>query len=537
MSSLLAAPLDTGRSHRLPIVLVARAGVLVLCAALTPLTSAGASLRPLAELVVIAVIASVPWPASRITALIPVVEGVLAGAIIATASPLPQPLLPYLIVPALAAGLGIGFSGVMFAVVPAGTVILAAHWQEATAGGSAQLALIGQWAIVALAVGLIASWARRLLATTVDADIARYTSAFRLLDQLRQVSRQLSVGLDTTTLAESLLDEIADHLAADAIALLVVTDEQVVRPMGERGQPAIEAPVDLDDDSIWTRVHRSGEPEAFTASGDTTLAGIVLPLRTGDRTIGLLSVARLTYDFAPQEIEEALAICRSYAVRLEAALLFADIRFSATAEERRRLARDIHDGVAQELASLGYSIDSLIPSAQDDTSAAGLRELRAEVTRIITELRLSIFDLRSEVSMGTSLNVALSEYVHALGVGPDVEIHLVLQESPQRLGIDTEAELLRIAQEALTNARRHGKPRNIWVNSRIQPPAFELLAEDDGRGLQEGRADSYGLKIMRERAERIGGDLTVQARAAGGTTVRVARSSGAVNDNPAKLTP
>ena len=173
---------------------------------------------------------------------------------------------------------------------------------------------------------------------------------------------------------------------------------------------------------------------------------------------------------------------------------------------------------------MGYAIDDLGATQADPATSAGLSNLRREVTRIISELRLSIFDLRSDISVGMSLNVALSEYVRSLAIGPHIQVHLFLQEAPERLSIDVEAELLRIVQEALANARKHAHAENIWISSRIQPPLFEIKVEDDGQGLGQGRDDSYGLKIMGERAERIGGDLEVGARDTGGTIVRVWRA-------------
>jgi signal transduction histidine kinase len=201
--------------------------------------------------------------------------------------------------------------------------------------------------------------------------------------------------------------------------------------------------------------------------------------------------------------------------------LFSEVRSIATAEERRRLAREIHDGVAQELASLGYTIDDLAARASTPSIKAGLRELRAEVTRVITELRLSIFDLRSEVTAGISLSTALSDYVRSLGPSLGAQVHLSMQETGTRLRFETEAELLRIAQEAITNCRRHADASNIWVSSTVSPPEFELTVEDDGKGLGDGRPDSYGMEIMRERAARIGAHLSVGQRPDGGTTVHV----------------
>ena len=84
-------------------------------------------------------------------------------------------------------------------------------------------------------------------------------------------------------------------------------------------------------------------------------------------------------------------------------------------------------------------------------------------------------------------------------------MHLTLDEAPTRLRADVEAELLRIAQEAITNARKHAAARNLWVDCRTDPPRARLTIGDDGRGHGTGRRDdSYGIAIMRERAQRIG---------------------------------
>ncbi|MGH8938187.1 MAG: sensor histidine kinase, partial [Actinomycetes bacterium] len=100
-------------------------------------------------------------------------------------------------------------------------------------------------------------------------------------------------------------------------------------------------------------------------------------------------------------------------------------------------------------------------------------------------------------------------------------VHLVLDESPVRLPIDAETELLRITQEAVTNARKHANASNLWVTCQVAPPTALLRVEDDGAGLGLPRVDSFGLEVMRERAGRIGADLSVRNREDGGTTVEV----------------
>jgi nitrate/nitrite-specific signal transduction histidine kinase len=102
-------------------------------------------------------------------------------------------------------------------------------------------------------------------------------------------------------------------------------------------------------------------------------------------------------------------------------------------------------------------------------------------------------------------------------------VHLTLDEAPSRLRAETETELLRIAQEAITNARKHSGARNLWVHCRVRPPQARIQVRDDGAGLGGSRDDSYGMRIMRERAGRIQAKLRIDTGrdGASGTTVLV----------------
>ena len=153
---------------------------------------------------------------------------------------------------------------------------------------------------------------------------------------------------------------------------------------------------------------------------------------------------------------------------------------------------------------VGYGIDNALAVVPEDATDAAeeLRTLRNEVTRVITELRLSLFELRSEVDRHGGLTAAIAEYARAVGAQAGLRVHLSLDESTARLPAATEAELLRIAQEAITNARKHAEATNLWVTLVVDPPSALLRVEDDGRGLGTGRHDSFGLSIMEERASR-----------------------------------
>ena len=123
------------------------------------------------------------------------------------------------------------------------------------------------------------------------------------------------------------------------------------------------------------------------------------------------------------------------------------------------------------------------------------------------------------MSTNAGLGSVLADYVREVGKGSGMAVHVSLEESPRRLRIDVETELLRIAQEAVTNARKHSKASNLWVTCRVEPPFAEVRIEDDGVGYAAPKEDHNGLHIMNERANRINAVLTIANRPGGGTAV------------------
>ena len=105
------------------------------------------------------------------------------------------------------------------------------------------------------------------------------------------------------------------------------------------------------------------------------------------------------------------------------------------------------------------------------------------------------------------LGTALSDYVRQVGASSGLTVHLVLDESPMRLPIDAETELLRIAQEAVTNARKHANAANLWVTCRIEPPSAYLAVEDDGGGSasRDGQLRPRGHARARDADRRPAG--------------------------------
>jgi len=399
---------------------------------------------------------------------------------------------------------------------------------------SADLAFDGLWLITGLAAGLLGAWIRQLRRVH-DESKRPFASAYRLLGELRTVARELPGGLDVDVVGENVLATTLEALGGSRAALLLRTatgSPVVVTTRVTDGSDMVSG-----TDTIVSMCMGLQQPIQETQpEGSAYPHRICLPLLVGGRPVGAVVVEGKQAALRP-EILAAQATLNDDALRLESAVLFADVRALATVEERRRLAREIHDGVAQESASLGYLVDDLARDDCDHNHQSGLHDLRSELTRVVTELRLSVFDLRSGVTTNAGLGSVLSDYVRAVGTGSDLAVHVTLQESPERLRLDIETELLRIAQEAVSNARRHAEAANVWVTCRVSPPFAEIRVEDDGIGNATARQGHFGLNIMSERARRVNADLTIMDRPGGGTTVSAVlkantpRSTGPLGQN------
>lgn len=437
----------------------------------------------------------------------------------------------YLTVPVVAAGL---FCGVVDAVLMAAfsALVLLALGARSPDFSLLAFGTVGQYLLLATAVGLVAAWARRLLRTAPAAQQPLFGTAYRLLTELRTVARQLPGTLDPVTVATGLLDELASLTAARCSAVFGRLGAGRLVALAGNDEDAPHWDVDVSGNSPFAEAWLSQERQVVS-SGGRWLA--VIPLVVGRRAVGL--VAMESDDPAPgsAQLDQISRQCQDAALRIETALLFNDIRDMATTEERQRLAREIHDGIAQELVVVGYGVDNVLAELPEDQASAraALNELRAGVTRIISELRLSLFDLRSHIDPQGGLGSAIAAYLRTIGTASGLTVHLTLNESSQRLPAASEAELFRISQEAVTNARKHARAANIWVTVDVNPPWAAIVVEDDGVGISRpGPEGSYGHAIMSERAQRMAAKLDIGPRAEGGTRVAVLLGGGRPRAQP-----
>jgi signal transduction histidine kinase len=530
------------------LVVAVRVALLALVAGLTLLATGDAGqLRWVGLLAVAGVVAVFAgrhrWlgPAGRLAEV--VIVGVGASSVAAAADAADNltlgfgalAVLPYLAVPLVVAALQ-GRDLEAFVLLAVAAVSLTVAGGLTTVGGDRQLAQPGyvavcvQWLLLA-ALGTIATGALHRDMVARFSVPQPYAEATRLLTQLRSVARQLpGATLDPGGIAEHLLDEVRAGIPVDRAAVLSASGGGRLVVLAQAGAGRVDWETGLDADTAIADAWASQQPQTVPRSQTrshprTEVSAMVLPLMSGVRTIGLLAVETdAAAAYPPAVVERVRTLTAPAAFRLEAALLFDEVRSLATNEERQRLAREIHDGVAQELVMVGYGIDNALATLPEGAGETGqeLRSLRGEVTRVVTELRMSLFELRSEVDRHGGLAAAIADYARTVGTSAGLRVHLSLDESTARLPAATEAELLRIAQEAITNARKHADAANLWVTCAVDPPIAQVEVSDDGHGITDHQPDGrYGLAIMAERAERIRGRLEIRPRLPSGTTVAV----------------
>jgi signal transduction histidine kinase len=200
---------------------------------------------------------------------------------------------------------------------------------------------------------------------------------------------------------------------------------------------------------------------------------------------------------------------------------------AAVVAERNRLARELHDSATQSLYAVTLYADAatrLLSSGQIDPAAENLLKLRGTAKEALGEMRMLIFELRPPILVEQGLAAALRARLEAVEgrAGLKTEFHA---EGEGRLPPQVEEGLYRIAVEALNNALRHAQAPCISLSLCFEPKATRLEVTDDGIGFDPTaarNASGLGLRGMAERAEQLGGTLTVDSSPGTGTRVAVA---------------
>lgn len=384
------------------------------------------------------------------------------------------------------------------------------------------------------------------------------------LSTLHAVTEAIISSLEMEEVLQVVMDRLTELFHLDFCAVILLSggeseSEAVLLRSGTVSPgPAGKGFFSLDEGRLASLFPLEGESRPLRSTREELIsAGILredvfpsvveemffVPLKSKSRLIGLMCLAAAGKTWFSREEEEVLlAVANETAVALENARLLSDLRskeeahrmllqrlITAQEEERRRIAAELHDGVIQNMAGALFRIRLFSAQSQDipPEKRVSLEEAEALINRSIGEMRRIISGLRPAMLEEMGLACALEEYVKTLErLGehhPQVEMDVRIKGKPDPR---VETALFRIAQEALNNALRHSRCLKVKVS--VEERDGELLMEvaDDGSGFdisgiyrREGKG--FGIIGMRERAESLGGTLTVESEPGSGTSIKV----------------
>ncbi len=249
-----------------------------------------------------------------------------------------------------------------------------------------------------------------------------------------------------------------------------------------------------------------------------------IPLYAGEKKLGVMNVASPDWrSLSPEDLQLLYTVGDLLSIAVERARLFARSTRLGAVEERNRLAREIHDTLAQGLTATALQLESAdaLLDAGSEKAHEPLRRALSLTRSNLEEARRSVLDLRAAPLEGRPLSEALKAIVERWEVETGIATRYRAVNGSRPLPPRVEAALYRICQEALTNVARHAEADRVRVELVATPEWVRLLVEDDGGGFDASDipGDHHGLLGMRERAEMLGGALDIRSGSGAGTRI------------------
>jgi signal transduction histidine kinase len=373
--------------------------------------------------------------------------------------------------------------------------------------------------------------------------------AFRLVERLERQLRDRNAELEARAAT-------ARTLHAMTVAITAVTDlQEVLAATARNARTLLGAEVGWlilgTSDGGERLAAASGADDAFDATGSQpgddvrrfvragrADAHLATPLQHGGATLGQLAVGTSeprTYDV--DDLETLSSLANQAAIAIENDRLQRELSSLAISRERERIAREMHDGLAQVLGYVNtksQAVESLLEGGHVDDARTQMAELASAARSIYVDVREAILGLSTPIGTGDAtedgaLAAALATYARRFG---DVaKLAVSVETSAPRvgdhLGPEVVANLMRIVQEALTNVRKHALAHRVVVRLVGESDSVAITVEDDGQGFDPAAAPMpsdwphFGQETIRQRAEAIGATASWDSAPGRGTRFRV----------------
>lgn len=253
-----------------------------------------------------------------------------------------------------------------------------------------------------------------------------------------------------------------------------------------------------------------------------------IPLYAHGRKLGVFNVASPDWrELSAEDLRLLYTIGDLLGISIERARLFNRSAEFGAAEERNRLAREIHDTLAQGLTGITLLLETAEELVENRNGLPQLRQTLRQALELaranLDEARRSVLDLRAAPLENRSLLEALAELARSLTQRGQVQVSFEASGPRRTLSMRVEAGLYRIAQEALSNVEQHAGAQHAWIRLSLLPDRVILAVEDDGQGFDPSRTEPghFGVIGLTERAKLLGGTLTLESGPGEGTRVEI----------------
>jgi PAS domain S-box-containing protein len=360
----------------------------------------------------------------------------------------------------------------------------------------------------------------------------------QVAESLREVATAVTSSLDQQEVLAAIFEQLGYVMHYDGACISLLDGESLLLSKGVGiNDRYLGRRLPLSDGSPMVRVLRSNEAKAIPDTqhssewqrwdeNDEIGSWMGAPLATGESAIGVLTVdSRRPGAYGDEDVQVLQAFADQAAIAIENARLYERAQIVAIDEERQRLARDLHDSVTQSLYSLTLLSNGWGTMAEQGRleNIVGCFEQLGEVSQqALKEMRLLIHQLRPPILEEVGIIGALQQRLDVVEQRVHIETRLLTRGNVSDLPHDIEEQLFHIAQEALNNALRHAAATAIAIWVREENGSVTLTVQDNGVGFDPTATTAgMGLVTMRERAEAIGGQMTISVAPSQGTTVTI----------------
>ena len=353
--------------------------------------------------------------------------------------------------------------------------------------------------------------------------------AFRRIDNLAGALAARNAELERRNATVRALNQVS--LAVAAISGL----DRILQEVVDQARDLLKA-----DGAVLSVDAGTGERLVRAASGTDVTAQqlqagasrLEVPLQRGGVTFGSLVVgSRGARSYDANDLETLGSLASQAAIAIENARLQERLREVAVIEERTRIAREMHDGLAQVLAYVNtksQAVEGLLESNRVPEARTQLTQLAAAARSIYVDVREAILGLRSAIDPGTGLVAAIEEYAARFAEASELVVEVRASRAARTVDLPELAagHAFRVVQEALTNVRKHAAARRVSIDLGVEATTLTLRIRDDGVGIAAGLDHPtdwphYGMPAMRERASAAGGKITWSSLEPHGTEVRL----------------